>query len=233
MDQVILIIRNPRYAIPSYHTMRYEIDFSDGWEKSFSHIDDTYTKRPPIEMWGAWRDERFNTEIDLWCWHIDFWMQDGMRRNDGAKHQYQDPHCEEEMDCRPKAIIQFEKIVDPDEAVRDQELNKIASVLDASPNVTVIANEARPCVYEKVLERNEFYNPARNHNGPPTDDKIFTYQQVNAMRSQVSKMREKYSTPAYQNVAHARDLVVILDEYVAELSEEYVSSFRRENNNEN
>lgn len=232
MDQVILLVRNPRWALPSYHTMRYEIDFSNGWDESYSRIDYTYTMRPPTEMWAPWRDARFNTELDRWVWHIDFWMQDGLRRNDGSNHSYKDIHCVYEIkSCRPKTIIQFEKIVDPDEDVRIQELNKIGSVLDASPNVSVIANEARPCVYKKVWERGEFYNPGRDGHGPPAYQKTFTRQQVNAMRFQVHKLKEKYSRPPFNDLEHALDLVEILDEYDGQLSDEYASFFGDENEN--
>jgi len=230
MDQVILLIRNPRWALPSYHTMRYEIDFSNGWDESYSRIDYTYTMRPPVEMWIPWRNARFNTELDRWAWHIDFWMNDGLRRNDGSNHSYKDSNCEINIkSCIPKTIIQFEKIVDLDEVVRTKELDKIGDVLDASPNVTVIANEARPCVYKKVSKRGEFYNPNRDGSGPPTYDKTFTKEQVNAMKFQVHKLKEKYSFSPYKNVAHAQDLVAILEEYHEQLSDEYASFFREDN----
>ena len=41
MDQVVLLIRNPRRAIPSYHTMRWELDYAKDWGESFLHIPDT------------------------------------------------------------------------------------------------------------------------------------------------------------------------------------------------
>lgn len=227
MDQVILLIRNPRWAIPSYHTMRYEIDYSTSWDQSYAQISDTYTMRPPDVMWVPWRNERFNTELDRWAWHIDFWMQDGLRRNDGFNHSYQDGHCGKDIaECIPKTIIQFEKIIDPTEAVRIGELNKIGLLLDSSPNVTVIKNEARPCVYRKVWERDEFYNPGRDGNGPPAYEKVFTFQQLNAMRWQINKLKEKYSLPPFQEMTLAQDLVAILDEYDDQLSEEYKSSFK-------
>jgi len=233
MDQVILLIRNPRYAIPSYHTMRHEIDYSDGWDKSFSRTDWTYTMRPPIKVWEEWRDVRFDTEIDLWGWFIDFWMQNGLRRNNGSNNSTQDPHCKEDMkDCRPKTIIQFEKIIDSDESVMIQELEKIGIVLDASLNVPIIANEARPCVYRGVVGREEkhFHNSGRNKIGPTIDEKTFTYQQLNIMRSEVIKMKEKYTLPPFENMALAQNLVVILNEYIAELSNEYDTTFQDANN---
>ena len=75
MDQVILLIRNPRWAIPSYHTMRYELNFSQDWLSTFTNMEFVYTKRPNIKVWNEWRDANFETEIVRWFGFIDFWMQ--------------------------------------------------------------------------------------------------------------------------------------------------------------
>jgi len=230
MDQVIMVIRNPRYALPSYHALRHEIDYSNSWDQSFSHIDNTYTKQPPVPVWEDWRDVRFETEIDLWCWYIDFWMQDGLRRNDGFNNTFQDPHCITDLkNCRPKAILQFEKMIAFDEEVMIQELDKMSAVLDASSNIDVIAEEARPCVYKKVLDNKEFYNPRRNGNGPSIEERKFTSRQLNVMKSEISNMKQKYTIDPFQDIPLAQDLVVILDEYIAELFAEYVIAFQNAN----
>lgn len=222
MDQVILLIRSPRWAIPSYHTIRYEIDYSTTWDHSYSQISDTYTMRPPNVLWAAWRDERFYKELYDWSWLIDFWMQDG-QPNDYYNVTYIDEHCGKDIDtCIPKAIIQFEKMVDPSETVRIKELDKIGQVLDSSANVSVIEKEARPCVYKKVWERDEFYNPARNGNGPPAYEKVFTLTQLSAMISEINLLREKYSRPPFEDMTLAQDLVAILDEYHQEISKEHL-----------
>lgn len=75
MDQVILLIRNPRWAIPSYHTLRYEIDYANNWYSTFTRLDYVYTRRPNILVWEGWRDENFAEEIKNWSDYIDFWMQ--------------------------------------------------------------------------------------------------------------------------------------------------------------
>merc|ERR1711957_102655 len=128
-------------------------------------------------------------------------------------------------DCSPKTIVQFEKIVDSNEAVRIEELDKISSVLDDSPNVTIIASEARPCIYKKVWERDEFYNPNRDGNGPPVFEKKFTYEQLNAMKRQVCDLKEKYSVPPLQELPLAENLVEILDEYCLQITDEYDKYF--------
>ena len=60
MDQMLLLMRDPRRAIPSYHTMRWELDYAKNWLESFVRIPDTYRERPTVEKWESWRDSRFN-----------------------------------------------------------------------------------------------------------------------------------------------------------------------------
>ena len=75
MDQVIYLIRNPRWAIPSYHNMRFELDYAADWTSSYLHIPNTYSERPAIDQWIIWRDDRFDKEMNRWVNHVDFWMQ--------------------------------------------------------------------------------------------------------------------------------------------------------------
>ena len=75
MDQVILLIRNPRWALPSYHAMRSELNYSEHWLGSYARLDMVYTIRPVVTDWIVWREENFETEIENWANHIDFWME--------------------------------------------------------------------------------------------------------------------------------------------------------------
>ena len=76
MDQVILLIRNPRWAwVPPYHTMRYELNYSEHWLGSYAQLYMVYTTRPIVDDWIVWREQNFETEIENWANHIDFWME--------------------------------------------------------------------------------------------------------------------------------------------------------------
>lgn len=81
MKQVILLLRNPRWALPAYHHLLYEIEYSDSWIWSYLRQYKTYTKRPPLEDWVNWREARFDVEIQKWGWFIDFWMEGGIARD--------------------------------------------------------------------------------------------------------------------------------------------------------
>ena len=69
MDQVLLLIRNPRWALPSYHSLIYEIHYAHDWETAYKYLHQTFVARAPLENWIKWRDYRFEDEINLWCWY--------------------------------------------------------------------------------------------------------------------------------------------------------------------
>lgn len=230
MDQEMLLIRNPRYALPSYHTIRYELNFSQNWAQSYERINFTYTERPAVEMWEEWRDLRFDREMDRWCWYIDYWMSNGrFRRLDDNGNPMHDPHCQFEMskDCFPQAVIQFEKLISGDAKVGMRELDKMGDVLDASPHVAIIAKEARPCVYQEVIVRKEFYNANRDGNGPGNNEKTFTILQLRSMRNQIRTLYLKWHPDNIPDGGHAQDIAtdlsVILLEYIDEITTELQS----------
>ena len=223
MDQVILLVRNPRFAIPSYHTIRYELNYSTTWTQSYNRKNNTYTERPSVESWESWRDARFDVEMDRWVWYIDFWMQDGLRRNntEGTGPE-QDWHCFHSLlDCTPKAVIQFEKLMSPNPLTGQAEMNKIGSVLDSSPNVNAIEPEARTCVYNEVMSKRELYNANRDGNGPSSDLKVFTIEQLATMKTQLEELRDKYVLHPWAEEPTAVDLVHALNFYINEVEAEY------------
>mmetsp|Transcript_19725 Transcript_19725/g.24882 ORF Transcript_19725/g.24882 Transcript_19725/m.24882 type:complete len:419 (+) Transcript_19725:158-1414(+) len=81
MNQVILLVRNPRWALPSYQHLLHEIEYSVNWETSYARRNHVYTMRPPIEDWIVWREIRFEAEIKKWGWFIDYWMEGGLCRD--------------------------------------------------------------------------------------------------------------------------------------------------------
>jgi hypothetical protein len=222
MDQLVLLVRNPRFAIPSYHTMRYELNFSRNWTQSYSRKNFTYTERPSIIAWENWRDNRFGKEMDRWVWYIDFWMQGGLRRNSKEGIPKLDWHCDDGlMDCTPKSVVQFEKLYSADRSIGRAESRKIGDVLDSAEDVNVVAQEARDCVYDEVMNRAEFHNANRDGNGPGADEKTFRYQQLDSMALQVETLRDKYAGTNWTDVPIAQDLVIVLNEYIADIVAEY------------
>lgn len=98
MDQAIVLLRNPRWALPSYHNMRFELDYSTNWGESYLRIPFIYTTRSAVALWETWRDENFQDELQSYIDFINFWMQGGAG----------DDHCATDLDCTPKAVLDFD-----------------------------------------------------------------------------------------------------------------------------
>jgi len=81
MDQVILVIRNPRHALVEYHNVLHDIDYANNAEDAYALKDNLYRQRAPVNKFIEWRDNRTEYEINWWGWFIDYWMEGGIMRD--------------------------------------------------------------------------------------------------------------------------------------------------------
>lgn len=224
MDQVILLIRNPRWALPSYSTVRYELDYADNWLSSFYNMGYVYSKRPNISVWKAWRDENFDLEMGNWISFIDFWIQGGIPDGKTSPH----PRCiVNKIDCKPKLLIDFDNFYQENPSVP---FFKLSTVLDQLDNVEQIAAQARVCVLEKIIHKPELHNAKRNGAGPAPPAYRFTAAQLGIMEEKVTNLKDKYDAEPWESDPLAQALVVALNAYLAAISgekyfEEMMESF--------
>ena len=241
MEQVLILIRNPRKAIPSYHTMRFELDYATDWASSYLHIPDTYTERPAIEQWETWRDASFDREMDKWQFFYEFWMEGGFITD---QNQTIFTCLEFDIDCHPKDIIDFDHFYNGDPS---EDFAKIGRVLDSSQNVDVVSDQARDCVIDEVYQKNDgnFHQAFRPHPERPSLYK-FTVNQLHRMMNRTTELRNKFSNQTFlllrddlywdQNVTKgyvegevrygyldplSKELVGIVDTYISENQVEY------------
>jgi len=187
MDQVILLVRNPRHAIPSYHNMRFELDYSQNWAESYLHIPSTYKERPAVDKWVEWREAHFEVEILKWVEFIDFWLMGGYVESTGDIH---DRCLTMEIDCIPKAIIDFDALYQR-EAESNEEFIKLYEVLEGSANVEVVSSQIRACVLESVYDWNALHQGGRP-NPDLTVEYRFTIGQHDIMLTRLKSLRNKY-----------------------------------------
>lgn len=236
LDQVILVVRNPRWAIPSYHNILSEVDYAQDWNSAFEHIDDLYTKRAPLGAWVKWRDLKFDEELDLWALHIDYYMEDGPQywdeldyervgqrpfhfRTDDMKPWPKDTHCIYDIDCVPKEIISYEKLRNYESG--PEELRKVANAFRGEKAMTVLSNEAVDCVwFETFLHADAPQNDDRDDTSFERTYYGFTNDQTQKILDKLQYMKDKYSQGQYANMTVATTLVTIFDEYIEELEEE-------------
>eukprot|EP00957_Ditylum_brightwellii_P126714 9657876-Ditylum_brightwellii.AAC.1 len=223
MDQVVLVIRNPRWAIPSYHSLLHEIHYAHDWQTAYEYLHNTFQYRAPFENWIKWRDYRFDEEIDLYMWFIDFYMESGTQywmdldfeRNGQWPFRYltdsekkQDLHCVYDLDCFPKAIVTYEHLVDPNTG--PAELTRIARVLKGKPGMDgVVGPDAVSCVWDQTWKQAKLpFNNNRDKGGRGAEEYKFTETQMEKMIDKLEFMIFKYST-GYNWEGHplAMDLV--------------------------
>mmetsp|Transcript_12803 Transcript_12803/g.19626 ORF Transcript_12803/g.19626 Transcript_12803/m.19626 type:complete len:433 (-) Transcript_12803:17-1315(-) len=236
LNQVILLIRNPRWALPSYLTLISELNFAHTWELSYEQLSNVFTKRANMSDWIKWRDYRFNDEIRLWGLQIDFYMENGALYwepydferncqypfsflNDSDKPWPQDYHCGNDIDsCYPKAIISFEKLKSP--ITGPEELLKIANVIRGK-NITVMDEDGINCMWHETWVKTPApSNDDRDANGLPREAYNFTLAQMYTIEEKLVEYETKYSTGIWTNNMEAQDLVANFTLYLGDVRDE-------------
>jgi len=208
MDQVILLVRNPRWALPAYHNLRFELDFSENWSESYTRLPFVMTQRPDVGTWREWRDAHFEEEMKAWEEHIAFWMEGGLLWNGDIS-----PHCDADIDCYPKTVVDFDRFFQENPA---KEYFKIGALLDVpESNIEVINKKARACIFDAVfIDKTKHHGNRSQSDGASPAYKQFTAPQLNSMVNTLEGMKAKYSTGTYAEDPVAQDLVKILNEYI-------------------
>jgi len=246
INQVIMLIRNPRYAMPQYHHFLYEIDYAHDWDTAYEFINNTFTTLSPIENWIKWRDYRFDDELNLWGWFIDFWMYEGRQYwitwdferngqwpfrflNETEREYTYDEHCDFVNEtCKPKAILSFEKLRDPE--FGPNEIRKIADNLRGKRNMTVLDDDKMVCIYHQTNINHPMPNET-NRVDPDGSDQVFNFtfgeQHLYAMLEKLDSLINRYNGTAdsrWIGDPLAAELVEILEGYVGEIQIELNST---------
>eukprot|EP00979_Chaetoceros_neogracilis_P001061 scaffold193_cov239-Chaetoceros_neogracile.AAC.6 len=212
MDQSLLLIRNPRWAIPSYHNMKFELDFAMTWLDSYAMLPNVYTVRPSVASWETWRDEHALDELNKWVEFVDFWMTGG-RKSNGIMDQ----HCVDDLQCKPKGILDFDTFYNEHPTT---EFYRLGSILDATENVEVIARQARACILDSVYDDASLHNANRNGHGPAANQKRFSASQLTVMVDALNVLITKYSEWKDAGDQLAGELVIVLKGYLRQISSE-------------
>jgi len=227
MHHSVMVIRNPMQTLIDYHNIREEIKPAQNVEdmKRLNKTDEVFTKESDLSHWFVWRDAAFDNEMDLYGWFIEYWMDNGRRRNNGTGEVYYESSCTDLMvgGCTPKAIIQYEALMDEERG--EDEVVKLASVLVDSAGVPVIDQSVWSCTYHEVMKKDSFYS-AKKRGASSGVQKKFSYKQLAAMKREVERLRDKYTLPIYESVPSASQLVLVLEEYLVDISDEFQKAWK-------
>jgi len=129
-----------------------------------------------------------------------------------------DPHCiEGDMyDCRPVAIVSYEKLIDP--LTGPTEVGKLAAVIQNQPGMNVVQQSQWGCVWEKiVIEKASGLRDDDSREGLGMDAFTFTEEEVMIIIGELKRLVTKYTNPTWTSAAHQSGiLVTYLEEYIAE-----------------
>jgi len=229
---IIFLLRNPRWAIPSYQTMRHELQYSTSWEQSYSRRPNTYTKRPDIPEWIRWRDRQFRRQLRMWGWMIDFYMNNGLRRTLDDGRQIIDWHCKPNKEiinsCFPKTIVSYEKLNSKNTLIGEAEAQRLAdAMIEGREDLLPIAEkEDWRCAYdETILKRAtepQWDGTNRDVVGPPGDQKNFTWFQLQDIKTELERLITNYTnvTLGWDVDPIANQLVFSLADYLTEIDYE-------------
>lgn len=218
MDQAVMIIRNPRWAIQSYLSMKDELAYSTSWEQSFLRRPYVYTYRAEPPIWEEWRDNNFDIEIKRWGELIDFYFANGVNETTSVP----DEHCgtSDLADCVPKEIISFERLYSPPGfGAGAAEMAKLASVLDGT-NVELVDESIWDCVFNVT-----WYHEISRYNNDregldPEGSRNFTLPQVQAIQNEMQRVQDKYVADTRPVV---QQMLIYIAEYMAEVADEITS----------
>ena len=65
IERGLILLRNPRHAIPSLHNFIYEVQ----------NDLPAHSTRAPLDEWREWRDARFLGQLGAWALFLDHWME--------------------------------------------------------------------------------------------------------------------------------------------------------------
>mmetsp|Transcript_29339 Transcript_29339/g.44410 ORF Transcript_29339/g.44410 Transcript_29339/m.44410 type:complete len:412 (-) Transcript_29339:173-1408(-) len=236
MNQVVYVLRNPRWAMPSYLTLLSELDYAHTWQVAFDHFPEVLNQRAPMEDWIKWRDYRFEDELLLWGLHIDFYMENGAQywmpydfeRNGQFPFSFlnetdtkpQDFHCQHDIDdCRPVAVVSYERLKDP--ILGPSELEKIANALRGKAEMTVLREDGIQCMWHDTWVHTPSSSSDNDDDGFPTAYYYnFTMEQLQSIEDKLVEYRDKYGTGSWADHPPAQDLVANFISYLDEIRSE-------------
>ncbi|KAL7518232.1 hypothetical protein ACHAWX_003078 [Stephanocyclus meneghinianus] len=85
-DQVALVVQYIRRSMVEYSDISWYISFEKSYNEDRKKVEELYGTRNDFDKFYVWRDAHVLQEIYKYGWYIDFWMENGLRR-DPFSHQ--------------------------------------------------------------------------------------------------------------------------------------------------
>ena len=159
VQRSVLLIRNPAKAMPSWFSFIYERE----------HHVPGHSAKAPLEEWINFRGKNFNTSLQAWVRHTQFWLEHNRKEN--------------------TLIVTFEHLVDPQTG--PDELEKFERFVSQSSGIPLIQEpEDIPCMWDYVVNSRGGEMQSHRTGGP----KLYPYtdEQIDMIVSELSAIGKNY-----------------------------------------
>lgn len=120
--RVIILLRHPLNALPSYHNFEYE---------QRNNLPN-HSTRAPLEAWEQWRDGTYREQLGNWERLVRHYM--------------------EHFGLEDRLVVQFEKMSSKDQDVSLAEVRRIGKFLkDGDDRIELVEESNLPCVWETIV----------------------------------------------------------------------------------
>jgi len=120
-----------------------------------------------------------------------------------------------ESGCQPVTVTSYESIIR--DTTGPLEANKLASVIKNKVGLEVAEGEGIYCTWKKIqLERASGIRDDRDRVGPAFEDYEYTLEEMLLLVEEIERVRDKYSSPEWENDENAQLIVVYMEDYIYE-----------------
>ena len=159
VQRSVLLIRNPAKAMPSWFSFIYERE----------HHVPGHSAKAPLEEWINFRGKNFNTSLQAWVRHTQFWLEHNRKEN--------------------TLIVTFEHLVDPQTG--PNELEKFERFVSQSSGIPLIQEpEDIPCMWDYVV--NSRGGEMQSHRAGGPNLYPYTDEQIDMIVSELSAIGKNY-----------------------------------------
>ena len=130
-----------------------------------------------------------------------------------------DPHCLNDVPngyYEPMLIMSLESTMNS--ALGHNKSEKVALAVDGKEGIGVISKESRDCMWDEIMIHKKGLSNMRDRFGPIQSLHQFKLECLNETAKALTRLRTKHSLTEWSCTQTAKDLVLMLDEHIADVN---------------
>jgi len=197
IERAFVIVRNPMYAIPSYHNFIFE------YENDLP----THTQRADIDSWIKWRDLSFDKEIQSWKNHLEFYM-DNFSSSNRIIVPYEDLTDKTEGPIVTKELNVFLGAGPGVTPIDNDSVPCVWGTVVGYENANTVPNSRAPLPTDIEFVGSYPIFPGSHRTGPK--ERRYTLPQYTKMIETIQEVEEKYRGEGGRLVKRLQDYISII-----------------------